>query len=725
MTYHGGPVMQSVTAFAIYWTPNNTIATGYQTLVNRYFQDIGSSSFYNINTQYSQNPGPTFMQNVSNFGGAWVDTTNAYPGGRGTAANPLTDQDIRDEVTRALAANPSWGPADLTRQYLVFQEQGIESCFDSTDCTPGTTHPVYCAYHNTFTSGSNDIIYSNMPYVETWTTQCREFTTSPNGNLAADAEISITSHEHFESATDPHLNAWYDSDLSGEIGDKCAYRYGTVGSNGSNISLKGNAYIVQLEWSNAANNGVAFSGCVNSYTGVDLSVTKTGAPNPVAAGSNLTYTVTVNNLNSALSATNVVLTDPVPANTTFQSVTAPTGWNCTTPGVGGTGNVQCTTSTLAANAAASLSLVVKVNANTPASTTITNTATASSANPDPNTANNSATATTNVVRTTSLAYTGDVTQDYHDVANVSAKLTDALSGSPLAGKTVSFTLGTQTTSGVTNAAGVASGSITITQAPAAVTVSAAFAGDSQYVASNSTPETFTITREETALTYTGATVIANGRSASLSATLKEDGLVAIAGRSVVLTLGTGSTAQSCTATTDASGSGACNISVVSQPLGPSSVSATFAGDTFYLPSSTRSDVVLFAFLAQGTFAVGDQSDTGSVTYWNAQWSALNSLSRIASEAIPNAFKGFAGAPSSNPPACGDTWTSSPAGSPPPPNAVPSYMGVIATSQVSKSGNTLSGDVTSIVVVRTDPNYSATPGPPGTGTGTVVAVYCHP
>src|SRR5207245_9911066 len=62
----------------------------------------------------------------------------------------------------------------------------------------------------------------------------------------------------------------------------------------------------------------------------DLSVTKTDSPDPASAGGNLTYTLTVTN-GGASDAISVTLTDPLPANTTFVSLTAPAGWAATVP----------------------------------------------------------------------------------------------------------------------------------------------------------------------------------------------------------------------------------------------------------------------------------------------------------------------------------------------------------------------------------------------------------
>jgi hypothetical protein len=107
---------------------------------------------------------------------------------------------------------------------------------------------------------------------------------------------------------------------------------------------------------------------------------------------------------------------------------------------------------------------------------------------------------------------------------------------------------------------------------------------------------FVVTREETTLTYTGPTKIANGQPFTFTALLREDGVVPIAGREVVITLGSGATAQTCTPTpvTDASGVASCTITPA-QPLNGAAtvpIKAVFAGDPFYLPSSTSATLRL-------------------------------------------------------------------------------------------------------------------------------------
>jgi uncharacterized repeat protein (TIGR01451 family) len=136
----------------------------------------------------------------------------------------------------------------------------------------------------------------------------------------------------------------------------------------------------------------------------DLSVTKVNSPDQVIAGSNLTYTITVTN-NGPSDAANASLSDPIPASTTFVSLTFPVGWSATTPPFGGTGAVSATRPAFAAGASGVFTIVVNVNAATPNGSTISNTATATSTTADPNPADNSYTAATTVQSRADLSVT--------------------------------------------------------------------------------------------------------------------------------------------------------------------------------------------------------------------------------------------------------------------------------------------------------------------------------
>ena len=143
----------------------------------------------------------------------------------------------------------------------------------------------------------------------------------------------------------------------------------------------------------------SYTDVANVSSSADLSVTNTAAPDPVAAGSNIAYTQIVTN-NGPSAADNASLVEAIPGNTTFVSIAAPANWSCTTPPVGGTGNVVCNNLNMAGSTAATFSLITKVTAGTANGTVITDTVTASSSVTDPNSANNTASASTVVGTTT-------------------------------------------------------------------------------------------------------------------------------------------------------------------------------------------------------------------------------------------------------------------------------------------------------------------------------------
>jgi uncharacterized repeat protein (TIGR01451 family) len=128
----------------------------------------------------------------------------------------------------------------------------------------------------------------------------------------------------------------------------------------------------------------------------NLAIAKVDTPDPVLAGANILYTIAVAN-NTSTDAQSVELNDTVPTNTTFVSMTAPSGWSCTNPAVGATGAVKCTRPTLAQSTGnQEFQLLVNVNAGTANGTVITNTATVSSNPTDTDSANNTVTTTTTV-----------------------------------------------------------------------------------------------------------------------------------------------------------------------------------------------------------------------------------------------------------------------------------------------------------------------------------------
>ena len=158
------------------------------------------------------------------------------------------------------------------------------------------------------------------------------------------------------------------------------------------------------------------------------------------------------------------------------------------------------------------------------------------------------------------------------------------------------------------------------------------------------------------------------------------------------------------------------------PVRSGTITPTYGGGSTHAGSSgsTTVKVLSITLLDHGSFVIGDQNaNVGTtVTFWGAQWSSVNGLS---GGPAPSSFKGFASNTPTNPPSCADSWTSQPGNSSGPPATVPQYIAVIASSSITKSGSTISGNAPTVVVVKTDPGYGPNPGHPGTGT--VVGIIC--
>ena len=119
---------------------------------------------------------------------------------------------------------------------------------------------------------------------------------------------------------------------------------------------------------------------------IDLFVTKTDLPDPVQLNGRLTYTIVVGN-NGPDAATQVTLADPLPADTSFVSVSTTQG-TCTGGPV-----INCNLGTIPKGGTVTITLVVTAQQ----AGVVTNTATVVGKEPESTTANNQATATTLVV----------------------------------------------------------------------------------------------------------------------------------------------------------------------------------------------------------------------------------------------------------------------------------------------------------------------------------------
>jgi hypothetical protein len=155
---------------------------------------------------------------------------------------------------------------------------------------------------------------------------------------------------------------------------------------------------------------------------------------------------------------------------------------------------------------------------------------------------------------------------------------------------VTFSInGTQSCTATTDANGYASCTVTPNEPAGTYSFTASFGGDNnsvpQLLSSGSTSD-IVVNPAQTALTYTGTTTVTNGSSATVSGTITSPTSGAdVSGASVTFTIGSGGSAQNCTATSDANGNVSCTIANVNQSSGTVGITESFSGNNFYVPST--------------------------------------------------------------------------------------------------------------------------------------------
>jgi hypothetical protein len=232
LKYHGGPVFSTPTAYLIWygnWAQGNgTDTASGQQIVTDFFNAIGGSPYFQINTTYVGSSN-SISGNVT-YGGA---TTVAYPYGAS-----LTDANIQSIVTDAI--NSKALPSDTNGIYFVLTSSDVAE--SSGFCSQ------YCGWHTHGTINGLDIKYAFIGNAARCITSCAAQSVGPNGNAGVDGMVSVLAHELEEATSDADASAWYNRRGS-ENGDLCAWTFGSTYqvSNGAyaNMKLGTRDYLIQ------------------------------------------------------------------------------------------------------------------------------------------------------------------------------------------------------------------------------------------------------------------------------------------------------------------------------------------------------------------------------------------------------------------------------------------------------------------------------------------------
>ena len=214
------------------------------------------------------------------------------------------------------------------------------------------------------------------------------FSVEPSGTHPLDVTIDAEATGSGSVSSDP-AGIECPEDCSADFGEGTAVTLSATPDPGSTFlgwsgDCEGNE-ACELTMNEAHSVTAAFE--ADSEASADLSVTQTDEPDPVTAGNDVRYLVTVANAGPD-AATNVTLTDIIPEGSTLVSADDP---GCSVDG----DIVTCVVGTLAAEGATSISIVVTAP-NSTSPTTLTNTASVTADESDPDLDDNTSAEDTSV-----------------------------------------------------------------------------------------------------------------------------------------------------------------------------------------------------------------------------------------------------------------------------------------------------------------------------------------
>jgi uncharacterized repeat protein (TIGR01451 family) len=276
-----------------------------------------------------------------------------------------------------------------------------QQCFKNSDCPGGETCTQTFATEGCGSTRGignctlGDLDHDGPPYLADW----------PDGNTATHPAALIlgsaddkgvgplsSANEGYTqikfATTEATNGAFYPFFTQAGTGPSCRFNFGNdIPGTTTNDFGKATQYGTTV--ANPCLPGVAS----------DLAITKT-APATVVAGTGLTYTIGITN-NGPSNATNLVLTDILPAGVVLGVITGPNAGSCTHVAT----TLTCSPGSLANGASTTYTITVHIPSGGVGSPTITNTASVTADQLDPIPANNTASATTTVVFNADLSIT--------------------------------------------------------------------------------------------------------------------------------------------------------------------------------------------------------------------------------------------------------------------------------------------------------------------------------
>ena len=196
-----------------------------------------------------------------------------------------------------------------------------------------------------------------------------------------------------------------------------------------------------------------------------------------------------------------------------------------------------------------------------------------------------ATGTTLVQADTELSLTTPGTAVFGATITLSARLSDP-NDQPVPGQPVTLTAGTAHCPVTTTATGIASCTVTVTDPAGLAASSATFDGTATLLPSRATAP-YGIIRQATHTTVIIATTLVDGQPAGLRAALTDASGSPLAAESVQLGVSAAHDPATCLASTNPDGIATCPVDTT--PIGSVTITARYAGNAYYTPSSAASE----------------------------------------------------------------------------------------------------------------------------------------
>jgi len=336
------------------WTELGTLSPG-TSLVITYSATAGLGVVSTPGVGLSVNQVNSATSTAKDPTGASGNSTGPYSGGPGTIAAKIASADVR--VAKAVGTAPTAGGSGTWT--LSVSNSGPDPAVGPFTVADGFNNPVPADVTIITVTGTGWSCVTSVPITCTRTNSADTL-----ANAASFPPITVT--------------------------------YAVASTVVSGAAYSNTATVSARTYDPALGNNSSTAGTTVS-TKADLAVAKSLSSPQLVAGQSATYSITAQNLGPSIAVGPVTITDPLPAGTAFDSVSAP-GWTCATiaPGTAGA-TLSCVlgdgTATLGVGQVPN-AIAVTVDIPSGRTAAVSNTATIGSPTTDPAPGNNSSTATT-------------------------------------------------------------------------------------------------------------------------------------------------------------------------------------------------------------------------------------------------------------------------------------------------------------------------------------------